>query len=74
MADSTAFGTMAEIRDAILAGADSATIAKLPIPASYRAAHLLKSETSMFDGMASNDKDPRKSLHVGEVPTRCTSR
>jgi crotonyl-CoA reductase len=69
MADSTAFGTMAEIRDAILAGADSATIAKLPIPASYRAAHLLKSETSMFDGMASNDKDPRKSLHVGEVPT-----
>ena len=60
---------MAEIRDAILAGADSATIAKLPIPASYRAAHLLKSETSMFDGMASNDKDPRKSLHVGEVPT-----
>jgi crotonyl-CoA reductase len=69
MADSTAFGTMAEIRDAILAGADSATIAKLPIPASYRAAHLLKSETSMFDGMASNDKDPRKSLHVGDVPT-----
>lgn len=60
---------MAEIRDAILAGADSATIAKLPIPASYRAAHLLKSETSMFDGMASNDKDPRKSLHVGDVPT-----
>jgi crotonyl-CoA reductase len=69
MADTTAFGTMAQIRDAILAGADSATIAKLPIPASYRAAHLLKSETSMFEGMASNDKDPRKSLHVGEVPT-----
>ncbi|MFM7746241.1 MAG: crotonyl-CoA carboxylase/reductase [Actinomycetota bacterium] len=60
---------MAEIRDAILAGADSATIAKLPIPASYRGAHLLKSETSMFEGMASNDKDPRKSLHIGDVPT-----
>ena len=60
---------MAEIRDAILAGADSAMIAKLPIPASYRGAHLLKSETSMFEGMASNDKDPRKSLHIGDVPT-----
>jgi len=65
MADST----MAEIRDAILAGADSTTIAKLPIPASYRGAHLLKSETGMFDDMPSNDKDPRKSLHVGDVPT-----
>ena len=60
---------MSEIRDAILAGADSATIAKLPIPGSYRAAHVLKSETEMFAGVASNDKDPRKSLHVGEVPT-----
>ncbi|MBU6241715.1 MAG: crotonyl-CoA carboxylase/reductase [Acidobacteria bacterium] len=60
---------MVEIRDAILAGADSATIGKLPLPSSYRAAHLLKSETGMFDGMPSNQKDPRKSLHVGDVPT-----
>ena len=60
---------MAEIRAAILAGADSATIAKIPVPASYRGAHVLKSETAMFDGLASNDKDPRKSLHVGDVPT-----
>jgi crotonyl-CoA reductase len=60
---------MSEICDAILAGADSATIAKLPIPDSYRAAHLLKSETEMFAGVASNDKDPRKSLHVSDVPT-----
>ena len=65
MADST----MSEIRDAIVAGADSATIAKLPVPGSYRAAHLLKSETEMFAGVASNDKDPRRSLHVGDVPT-----
>ena len=27
-----------------------------------------RSETSMFDGMASSDKDPRRSLHVEEVP------
>ena len=64
-----AVSNMVEIRDAILAGADSATIGKLPIPSSYRAAHLLKSETGMFDGMPSNQKDPRKSLHVGDVPT-----
>lgn len=64
-----AVSNMVEIRDAILAGADSATIGKLPIPSSYRAAHLLKSETRMFDGMPSNQKDPRKSLHVGDVPT-----
>ena len=60
---------MNEIRDAILAGADSETIGKLPIPAMYRGAHVLKSETEMFAGVSSNDKDPRKSLHVGEVPT-----
>lgn len=61
--------SMGEIRDAILAGANSETIAKLPIPTTYRGAHVLKSETEMFAGTASNDKDPRKSLHVGEVPT-----
>ena len=61
--------SMREIRDAILAGADSETIAKLPIPATYRGAYVLKSEAEMFVGVASNDKDPRKSLHVGEVPT-----
>jgi len=60
---------MADIRDAILAGADSATIGKIPIPGSYRGAHVLKSEVTMFEGLPSNDKDPRKSLHVGDVPT-----
>jgi len=57
------------IRDAILAGADSATLAALPIPATYRGAHVLASQAEMFAGVASNDKDPRKSIHVGEVPT-----
>ena len=60
---------MDQIRDAILAGADSATLSALPIPATYRAAHLLAEEATMFEGMPSVDKDPRRSVHVGEVPT-----
>jgi crotonyl-CoA reductase len=60
---------MDEIRDAIVAGADSATIASLGVPKTYRAAHLLASDTTMFEGMASEAKDPRRSIHIGEVPT-----
>ncbi|WP_236052568.1 crotonyl-CoA carboxylase/reductase [Streptomyces musisoli] len=44
-------------------------VAALPVPESYRAAVLLREETEMFAGMSSADKDPRKSLHVQEVPT-----
>ena len=60
---------MQEILKAIMADADAETFAKLKIPASYRAAHILKSEEAMFAGVASKDKDPRKSIHVGQVPT-----
>ena len=52
-----------------MADADAETFAKLKIPATYRAAHILKSEEAMFAGVASKDKDPRKSIHVGQVPT-----
>ncbi|MEY3092354.1 MAG: crotonyl-CoA carboxylase/reductase, partial [Actinomycetota bacterium] len=60
---------MEQIRQAILDGADSAAIAALPIPTHYRAAHLLASETAMFEGVPSEQKDPRKSIHVSDVPT-----
>jgi crotonyl-CoA reductase len=60
---------MQEILEAIQAGASGDDIAHLPIPESYRAAHVLRSEQDMFEGMASEDKDPRKSLHVGEIAT-----
>lgn len=46
-----------------------AAIAKVPVPESYRGVVVRAEETSMFEGMASRDKDPRKSLHVQEVPT-----
>lgn len=60
---------MEKIRDAILAGADGPSIAALGIPETYRAAHVLASEQTMWEGTPSEKKDPRKSIHVGEVVT-----
>nr|6NA4_A Chain A, Putative crotonyl-CoA reductase [Kitasatospora setae KM-6054]6NA4_B Chain B, Putative crotonyl-CoA reductase [Kitasatospora setae KM-6054]6NA4_C Chain C, Putative crotonyl-CoA reductase [Kitasatospora setae KM-6054]6NA4_D Chain D, Putative crotonyl-CoA reductase [Kitasatospora setae KM-6054] len=60
---------MQEILDAILSGdAASADYAALALPESYRAVTLHKGEERMFDGLASRDKDPRKSLHLDDVP------
>jgi crotonyl-CoA reductase len=64
---------MQHILDAILSGAhlgDSGPeeFAQLDVPESYRAALVRKDEVDMFDGMESKEKDPRKSLHVEEVP------
>lgn len=60
---------MEKILAAINSGADAKTFAALEIPKSYRAAVILKEESEMFAGMASADKDPRKSVHIREVPT-----
>ncbi len=60
---------MQAFADAIAAGATGEELANLEIPESYRAAHVLRSETEIFDGVASADKDPRKSLHVDQIPT-----
>ena len=59
---------MDKILEAILNGASGEQLAALPLPATYRAAHLLKSDQEMFKGVASEDKDPRKSIHIGDVP------
>lgn len=59
---------MKEILEAIQSGATGDDIANLPLPESTRAAHVLRSEAGMWEGVESADKDPRKSLHVGEVP------
>jgi crotonyl-CoA reductase len=59
---------MQEILEAIQSGASGDDIAHLPLPESTRAAHVLRSESGMWEGVDSADKDPRKSLHVGEVP------
>ena len=60
---------MQEILEAIQGGASGDEIAALPIPESYRAAHVLRAEQDMWEGVPSEDKDPRKSLHIGDVPT-----
>jgi len=59
---------MSELLDAVRAGADAATLASLPIPATTRAVFVRREDAGMFEGMASRDKDPRQSLKVGEVP------
>src|SRR5665811_239371 len=59
---------MQAILDAILSGDRSPeTFAALEIPAQYRAVTVHKDEVDMFAGMASRDKDPRRSLHVEKV-------
>src|SRR5215510_15127994 len=60
---------MQEILEAIQGGASGEEIAALPIPESYRAAHVLRAEQEMWEGVPSEDKDPRQSLHIGDVPT-----
>ena len=58
---------MQEFLSAIRSGASGDELAAIPLPESYRAAFVLRDEVGMFDGLDSEDKDPRKSLHVGEV-------
>ena len=60
--------SMQEILGAIQSGASGQDIGALPIPESYRAALVRKDEQGMFEGMTSGDKDPRKSIHVEDVP------
>ena len=60
---------MRHILDAITGNAGPDDFANLAIPESYRAVHVLASEQEMWAGVPTTEKDPRQSLHVGEVPT-----
>ncbi len=60
---------MNAIRDAILNNAAGEDFASLPVPESYRAVTVHKDDAEMFVGMPSGEKDPRRSLHLDEVPT-----
>jgi crotonyl-CoA reductase len=59
---------MSEILDAVLAGSSPEVLADTPMPEVARAVFVRRVEQHMFDGVASQDKDPRQSLHAGEVP------
>jgi crotonyl-CoA reductase len=56
------------IRTAILEGAPAEDIGALPLPATFRAAVVRADEQEMFADMPSAEKDPRKSVHVDDVP------
>jgi crotonyl-CoA reductase len=59
-----------DILDAILAAdTEPSAFANLPVPDHYRAVTVHKDEREMFAGLATRDKDPRKSLHVEDVAT-----
>jgi crotonyl-CoA reductase len=57
-----------KILDAILANELDA-IASLPVPESYRAVTVHADDATMFADLPSREKDPRKSLHLDDVPT-----
>jgi crotonyl-CoA reductase len=57
-----------DILDAILAGS-YADLGGLPVPAHYAGMVVRKDEVGMFEGLPPHQKDPRKSLHLEEVPT-----
>jgi len=59
---------MEKIREAILNDASGEEIGSLELPESMQAAFVRKDEQDMFEGMDHYDKDPRKSLHIDEVP------
>ncbi|MBX6387605.1 MAG: crotonyl-CoA carboxylase/reductase [Frankia sp.] len=66
---------MKDILDAILAEATTMAETRekefgaLPVPESYRGVVVRKDEVGMFEGVPSREKDPRRSLHLQEVPT-----
>jgi crotonyl-CoA reductase len=58
-----------EILDAINAqDTPSETFAALPLPGSYRGVTVHAEDTGMFAGLATRDKDPRRSIHLDDVP------
>jgi crotonyl-CoA reductase len=57
-----------EIRDAILAD-ELGAVGGLAVPESYRGVLVRADEQDMFEGLATREKDPRKSLHIESVPT-----
>ena len=61
---------MKDIVEAILAdGTTAEDFAALRVPRSYHGMTVRKDEAGMFEGHASQDKDPRRSLHLDEVAT-----
>jgi crotonyl-CoA reductase len=58
---------MREILDAILAGARGPELESLPLPETFRGAVVRRDEVELFAGLRSQEKDPRKSIHIDDV-------
>ncbi len=58
---------MDEIRDAIVSG-HAGDVGSIDLPSSYRAVTVHKDEVEIFDGVPSAEKDPRRSVHLDQVP------
>ncbi|MEX1217711.1 MAG: crotonyl-CoA carboxylase/reductase [Acidimicrobiales bacterium] len=58
---------MKQIIDAIIEGAPGKELEAIALPESYKATVVLASEQTMFEGMKSEDKDPRQALHLQEI-------
>ena len=59
---------MEDILDAIISGQPE-KVASIPVPRSYRGVVVRADEVDMFEGLDTRSKDPRKSLHIDEIPT-----
>ncbi len=68
MVPSPAMAELNAIRAAIVDGASAEDLGALPLPPSFRGAVVRADEQEMFAGVPSAEKDPRKSLHLDEVP------
>src|SRR5215216_2077885 len=60
---------MQQILEAIQAGATGDELADIPLPDHYRAAFVRREDADMFADIESAEKDPTKSLHIGDVDT-----
>ncbi len=58
---------MQEFLEAIKNNASGAELASMPLPSAYRAAFVRRDDMRMFDGVPSDEKDPRLAIHVDEV-------
>ncbi|HEY8372928.1 MAG TPA: crotonyl-CoA carboxylase/reductase [Pseudonocardiaceae bacterium] len=59
---------MQKILDAIL-NDDLDALGSIPVPKTYRGVTVHADEVDMFEGVPHREKDPRRSLHVDEIPT-----
>ena len=59
---------MKHILDAVQSQASEQEFEALTLPETYRGITVHKADEAMFEGLATRDKDPRRSLHLDDVP------